>query len=101
LEKGKINHLHFAMHGTDSIGNGRVALSYNDIKVSLLKKDKDDAGYDKKAVASLFANLIVKNSSKPGKPGTEEVHFKRIVNKSFFNLIWKTLFTGVKESVGM
>jgi hypothetical protein len=29
------------------------------------------------------------------------VHFQRILNKSFFNLIWKTLFTGIKQSVGM
>jgi len=101
LEKGKIDHLHFAIRGTDSAGEGKVALSYRDIKVSLLRQDKDDTGYDKKALASLFANFIVKNSSRPDDPGTKEVHFQRILNKSFFNLVWKTLFTGVKESVGM
>jgi hypothetical protein len=101
LEKGRVNRLHFAIRGTDSASEGEVAMSYEDIKVSMLRKDKDDGGYDKKAVASLFANFIVKNSSPPDGPRTENVHFQRILNKSFFNLIWKTLFTGVKESVGM
>lgn len=101
LQKGRVNSLHFAVHGTDSAGEGKVAMSYEDIKVSMLRKDKDHGGYDKKAVASLFANFIVKNSSPPDGPRTEDVHFQRILNKSFFNLIWKTLFTGVKASVGM
>ncbi|HEY4111089.1 hypothetical protein [Puia sp.] len=101
LERGKINHLRFAIRGTDSAGYGQVTLSYEDIKVSLLKKDEGDAGFDKKDLASFLANLVVKNSSKSGKPAMKEVDFQRILNKSFFNLIWKTLFTGIKESVGM
>jgi len=101
LEKGSIDRLDFAIRGTDSTGDGQVALSYRDIKVSVLRRDKDDSGYDKKGLASLFANFIVKNSSRPDDPDPKEVHFQRIRNKSFFNLIWKTLFTGVKESVGM
>ncbi|WP_431213622.1 hypothetical protein ACQ86N_01525 [Puia sp. P3] len=101
LEKGKIDHLQFSIRGTDSTGDGRVILTYRDLKVSLLKKDKDSIRYDKKGLVSLVANLVVKNSSRPDNPRAEEVHFQRLVNKSFFNLIWKTLFTGVKESVGM
>jgi hypothetical protein len=101
LEQGRINHLKFAIRGTDSTGDGHITLSYKDVKVSMLKKDKDNPGYEKKALASIFANLVVKNSSNTANPGTEEVHFQRIVNKSIFNLIWKTLFTGIKKSAGM
>jgi hypothetical protein len=101
LERGQINHLKFAIRGTDSAGDGQVTMSYKDIRVSMLKKNKDHPGFDKKGLASLFANLVVKNSSKGANPATEEVHFQRILNKSMFNLIWKTLFTGIKKSVGM
>ena len=101
MEKGRVDHLHFAIDGNDSIGNGRITLQYKDLKVSMLKKDKDDPGFDKKDLASFFANLAIKNSSKTNAPRTEEVHFHRILNKSFFNLIWKTLFTGIKQSVGI
>lgn len=101
MEKGRIDHLHFDIDGADSIGNGRITLQYEDLKVSLLKKDKEHGQLDKKDLASLFANILIKNSSKTGDPKTKEVHFQRILNKSFFNLIWKTLFTGIKQSVGM
>ena len=101
LDRGEINHLRFAIRGTDSTGDGRVSLSYSHLKVSLLKKDKDQPGYDKKGLASLLANLVVNNSSPPAGPDPKEVHFQRILYKSMFNLIWKTLFTGIKKSAGM
>ena len=65
----------------------------------MLKKEKGQL--DKKSLASFFANLVIKNSNRAEDPRTEEAHFQRILNKSFFNLIWKTLFTGIKQSVGM
>ena len=76
---------------------------YRDIKISLLKKDKKEKKLDKKGIASLLANIVIKDSN-PGKgdePRTVDVHFNRILNKSFFNLLWKSIFTGIKESVGM
>jgi len=99
LDKGKINHLHFGIDGTDSTGRGRITLLYEDLKISMLKKEKGQL--DKKSLASFFANLVIKNSNRAEDPRTEEAHFQRILNKSFFNLIWKTLFTGIKQSVGM
>lgn len=101
MEKGKIHQLHFNFTGTDSFSDGKVLLLYDDLKISLLKKDKDEGKLDKKGLASLFANFIIKNSNKGEKPRVEDVHFDRILYKSFFNLIWKSIFTGVKQTVGM
>jgi hypothetical protein len=101
MDKGKIHQLHFNITGNDSTSDGKVLLLYEDLKISLLKKDKDEGKLDKKGLASLFANLIVKNSNNREHPRVEDVHFDRILNKSFFNLIWKSIFTGVKQTVGM
>jgi hypothetical protein len=101
MENGKIHQLHFNFAGTDSTSDGKVLLLYEDLKISLLKKDKDEGRLDKKDLASLFANLIIKNSNKNEDPRVAEVHFNRILNKSLFNLIWKSIFTGVKQTVGM
>lgn len=105
LEKGHIHNLSFNFKGTDSSSEGRVLLLYNDLKISLLKKNRDeDDKYDKKKIASLMANFFVKNSNPSkggGEPRVAQVRFVRITNKSFFNLIWKSIFTGIKESVGM
>jgi hypothetical protein len=103
MEKGHIDNLHFNFSGTDSTSKGRLTMLYSDIKISLLKKDKEENKYDKKGLASLAAGIIIKKSN-PGKGGdarTVDVHYNRILYKSFFNLIWKTIFTGVKETVGV
>lgn len=103
MEKGTIDHLHFDLTGNDSQSQGQLTLLYNDLKISLLKKDKKENKYDKKGLASLAANIFIKNSN-PGKGETTrsaDVHFDRILDKSFFNLIWKTIFTGIKQTVGV
>jgi hypothetical protein len=98
LEKGTINHLQFSIQGADSAADGRVQLAYEDLKVSMLKRDNGDGSYDKKGLTSFLANIMIRNSSHGADPTPEDVHFQRILNKSMFNLIWKTLFTGIKKS---
>jgi len=103
IEKGHVDGLHFTFNGDDSSSEGRLTMLYQDIKISLLKKDKKEKKLDKKGVASLLANIIMKKSNpdKEDDPRTVEVHFQRILTKSFFNLLWKSIFTGVKETAGM
>jgi hypothetical protein len=103
MEKGHVNGLHFRFKGDDSSCGGRLTMLYRDIKISLLKKDKKEGKLDKKGFPTLLANVIMKKSNpdKDGDPRTVEVHFRRFLNKSFFNLLWKSIFTGIKETVGM
>jgi hypothetical protein len=103
MERGRIGNLHFDLTGTDSFGVGKVTMLYDRLKVSLLKKDKKKNKYDKKGLASLAANIVMKGSNpeKGDSARIADVHFNRMLNKSFFNLIWKTIFTGVKETVGV
>ena len=101
MEHGTINKLHFNITGTDSMSDGTVLLLYDDLKISLLKKDDEKGTLNKKGLVSLFANFVIKNSNKGENPRMAEVHFDRMINKSFFNLIWKSIFAGIKKSVGM
>jgi hypothetical protein len=58
---------------------------------------------EKKKLASFISNIILKDAN-PGKNKEVRVAhpvFERDPVKSFWNLIWFTLFTGVKETVGM
>ncbi len=103
VEKGTIDKMHFNFTGTDSASEGKVLMLYRDIKISLLKKDKEQNKYDKKGLLSLAANILIKNSN-PGsneKARVADVHYNRDTQKSFFNLLWKSIFTGVKGSVGV
>jgi len=56
----------------------------------------------KRGFASLAANLAVKNSN-PASSGLRKAtpQYQRNIYKSFFNLVWKAIFTGMKETVGL
>lgn len=104
IEDGKIKSLYFNLEGNDYSMNGSVKFLYDDLKVSILEKDEDTKKLDKKELKSLVANLVVKNSNPSGKkdePRTVQVQNERNTNRSIFHLSWKTLFKGVKETVGI
>ena len=75
-------------------------MKYEDLKVDVLKRDKNTKAVKKRGLASLSANLVVQNKN-PGSSGLRIMNpeFQRNIYKSFFNLVWKTIFTGMKETV--
>lgn len=89
----------FDMRGNEKAASGTVKLLYNNLKIRLLKKDEETREIKRKGLMSLFANAIAINDSNPrdGKLHIAHPRYTRDPRKSFFNLVWKTLFTGVKE----
>lgn len=102
VNDGTINSLDFHFTGNNTSAKGDMVMKYQGLKVDVLKRDKDTKEIKKRGLATLAANLIVINNN-PGNGGLRKVtpHFDRDINKSFFNLVWKTLFTGMKETVGI
>ncbi len=103
LEDGQIRSLAFDFKGNNYGTDGSVKMLYNDLKLSLLEKDKGSKELDKKTVASFVANIVVKNNnpSKKDEPRIINLHFDRDTNRSIFHLVWKSIFKGVKETVGI
>lgn len=102
INSGKINSINFNFTGNNTSAKGEMVMKYEGLKVTVLKRDKDTKEIKKRGLATLAANLIVKNDN-PGNNGLRKVtpHNDRDINKSFFNLVWKTLFSGMKETVGI
>lgn len=99
----KIQDLDFNIKGNEQRASGKVKLLYKDLRIALLKKDADDGKFVRKGLISFVANLMVIHDSNP-LPG-ENVRlaqpvYTRDITRSFFNLVWKTIFTGVKETAG-
>ncbi|MGZ8558477.1 MAG: hypothetical protein ACXWWC_09100 [Chitinophagaceae bacterium] len=103
LEKGRINSLQFNFEGNDYGMDGTVKMIYEDLKLTILEKVEGTKKLDKKTLASFAANLIVKDDNPKGKddPRIVTVHFDRDTNRSVFHLVWKSLFKGIKETVGI
>ncbi len=102
LNTGTINSLDFNFKGNNYGAGGKMVMKYSDLKVDVLKRDEESGGVKKKGLKSLLANIIVKNDN-PRNGNLREVtpHYDRDVRKSFFNLVWKTIFTGMKKTLGI
>ncbi|MEO6288388.1 MAG: hypothetical protein ABIO76_00620 [Ginsengibacter sp.] len=102
INTGKINSIDFDFNGDDLRAAGKMVMKYEDLKVDVLKRDKESGEIKKTGLKSLVANIIVKNDN-PKNGDLREVHphYDRDKRKSFFNLVWKTIFTGMKKTVGI
>lgn len=102
LTSGYINSLQFDLMGTDYKMNGTVKLLYDELHVALLEKNHHSDGFNKKKVTSLLANIKIKNKNpeKGDAPRITQVNYQRNIHASIFNLAWKSLYTGVQETIG-
>lgn len=102
IEDGIIKSLSFNLKGNDYRARGEVIILYNDLKVALLKQD-DNNNLERKKFISWLANMKLK-SNNPKKEGAEprkgNVVYERDIKRSYFALLWKSIFEGIKESVG-
>ena len=98
IKKGQVNKLSFNMTGTDLVANGSATLLYEDLKIEVLKLDSGNV--KKKGLQSLLVNALMKNSNPlNGATRTEEINYQRDISKSFFNLLWKSIFSAAKKTV--
>jgi len=101
VKSANIRDLSFSMQGNERGATAEVKFIYDHLKVTILKKDDDTHQLKKKGLLSLFANVLAIRDSNPpgdGKVHVAHVRYTRDPRKSFFNLVWKTIFTGVKET---
>ena len=104
IKRGIAKKLEFDIKANDQTANGSVRFAYNDLSVALLKRDKEDDKLVKQGLMSLLANAMVLNSDNPGRDGvliTAPIYYQRPATASFFSFIWRTLFVGIKYSVGV
>ncbi|RZJ75199.1 MAG: hypothetical protein EOO47_20045 [Flavobacterium sp.] len=102
IESGKVNSASFDIAANSSGANGTVSFYYNDLKIKMLG-ETDEGKEKKKGLLSFLANtLLIKNDNIPGEKGRiVKVSHERVPQASFFNLIWKTIFKGMRETVGI
>jgi len=101
--KGRVNGLQFDLSGNIYGVEGQVQLSYQDLKVKMLKLDEDTQELKKDPLTHLAANIIIRNSSaeKNGEVKVEQVNYKRDPARSFLSMTWKAVLSGIKQSLGV
>jgi hypothetical protein len=98
LEKGKINSLQYKMDATNTKARGTVLIKYEDLKIKILKKDENKNKYKQKFLPTLAAGVLLKDSNpQHDKMRVGNVDYTRDIHRSIFNLMWKSLFSGIKQ----
>lgn len=103
VKSGQLDKLVSTMSGNNSSASGNITMLYKDLHIDLLEKDKNNPGVlDKKDVTGFIANTFVIKDENPS--GNGEVRKEAATfqggSGTFFNLIWKTTFTGILKTIG-
>ena len=97
-----IDGIRFQLDGSQSGATGRLVLRYHDLDLDLLEKE-DDGGLGKKHVTTLVADKLLLRKANPMPREdlrTAQPAVDHDPTKSFFNLVWKNIFTGMLQTVG-
>lgn len=104
IKSGQIQKIDFEASANAKGASGVLHMYYDNLKVDLMKEGEDGKPAKKKKFLSFIANtLIIKDANPtPGKPlRTGKISFQRPPGASFFNLLWKSVFIGMRETVGL
>lgn len=103
IASGNINRLHFTVKGNNTSARAYTTLNYQHLKIEVVKGDQS-AGYRKRGLLTAIANnFVLTDTNLPGDRHNDQTSasYRRVVTKSFFNLVWKSVFYSVKENVGV
>ncbi len=96
-----VDKLQMKIKGSNKGAGGKVMFAYHDLEFDVLKND--DGDLKKRAILSFIANKLMVNKSNPGGKGEQAKQFTVLqqhdTQRSFFNLIWKTLLAGILKTV--
>lgn len=94
-----VHSLKFQMQGDDYSTRGKVEMRYDDLAIILRKTDEETGATKTKKFLTKIINKVIVYPSNPS-GGQErvanDVIYARISSKSFFGVIWKTIFFGMQ-----
>ena len=99
-----MRNLKFTMQGDKTKMHSSITMLYNNLRVRILEKNTEENKFKKNGWFSFLANSVLLNNDNPKFNG-KTIHPRFNINYqkdySFFGYIWKAIFKGVKESVGV
>ncbi len=98
---GKIHGMDFSMELDGRNSKGTMVLNYEGLNVRMLEKDSAKEGETRKLTSFIANTFVIKknNHKEPLRQG--EIAFERDREKSVFNYWWKSLLSGMKDTIGL
>ncbi|MGI4022025.1 MAG: hypothetical protein ACRYFA_11000 [Janthinobacterium lividum] len=100
---GIVTSLNFDMQANTQKASGKVAFLYHDLNVVLLKQNEKNA-LKRMSFVSILANsfVLIRNNPTFNAPvRIETVAYVKPENVSYLGLIWRSIYSGIKESIGL
>jgi hypothetical protein len=99
IVSGTIDSFHLRVIGNDVMAFGEMKMYYRGLKIRLIKGgDENRTSFGTKLASALVNTFLVKKNNN-GRTGL--VYFERLRDRSFFNYLVKTTFSGIATSVGV
>ena len=104
INRGIVDKLKFNFKANNKGAKGKVDFYYYDLSVALMRNDPTKDHLVTRGLISILANALIINSENPNRDGkfiSSDVNYEKPENTSFFSLIWRSLFLGIKNSIGI
>jgi hypothetical protein len=102
VQSFNMQRLDYTMTGNEDAARGNLKMKYTDMDI-LINRVEEDKSFNKRGFLSFLANRFVIYKENPMKDEDERVAtnvaMQRDATRSFFNLVWKTLYTSAGEIV--
>jgi hypothetical protein len=101
MKSADLKEAHFRLTGNRNGTVGSLRMIYEDLCIELLKKGNGSPGMKKDKLMTFLANLVGIRKGNPANNGKETIAHHISVERTppmpFFNMIWRTLFGGMKD----
>ncbi len=101
MQSFNMQRLDYSMTGNEDAGTGDLSMKYGDMDI-LINKVGADKTFDRKGFLSFLANRLViykENPMNGEERKASSIRVERDATRSFFNLVWKTMFASAGEIV--
>lgn len=101
IKNGTINKMVFKLNADEYRAKGKVDLYYSDLKINMLKRDKENDALKNMGLVSFITNAAVPNNN-PGKDGKLRkgpVNRIRGQKETFFGFIWYCMLDGASSAI--
>jgi hypothetical protein len=101
IRNGQVNQFRFDLAADKTQATGQLLFGYNDLRISVLALK--DGNTKEAKFASFIANSLLLRSKNPrGKElFPDEISFQRDQKRSILNYWWKSIFSGVRNTLGL
>lgn len=101
IDRGELDSLEFEMTLNENQSSGTLVMNYKDLKISVLDKQSiQQHGLLENLKTFLANNFLVREDNTPETSmEAGPIQFERDETKSIFNYWWKSLLSGIKETI--